>query len=110
MRPADTRSVTHILAMLSNLRADQLITDSVGDGKSFGLDHPLMEIVWETDRAHRLKVGSPVPRMAAYYANAEDLPFIFTIRQDRGTQTFGGRASRSCLVLTFPDARAERAK
>jgi Domain of unknown function (DUF4340) len=104
--PADTRSVTQILAMLSNLRADQLITDSVGDGKMFGLDHPLMEIVWETDHSHRLKVGSPVPRAAAYYAHAEDLPFVFTIK----TEVLKPLEAelRDHVVLTFPAARAER--
>ena len=79
---ADTRSVTQILAMLSNLRADQLITDTLGDGKKFGLDQPLMEIAWETDHAHRLEVGSPVPRTAAYYAQTDDLPFVFTIKTE----------------------------
>ena len=104
--PADTRSVTQILAMLSNLRADQLITDAVGDGKMFGLDHPLMEITWETDHAHRLKVGSPVPRSAAYYAQAEDLPFVFTIK----TEVLKPLEAelRDHIVLTFPAARAER--
>ncbi len=54
--PADTRSVTQVMAMLSNLRAEQLITDTVGDGKKFGLDKPLLELAWETDRTHRLKI------------------------------------------------------
>jgi Domain of unknown function (DUF4340) len=104
--PADTRSVTQVLAMLSNLRADQVITDSVGDGKKFGLDHPLMEIVWETDRTHRLKVGSQVPRSAAYFAHAEDQPFVFTIK----TEILKPLEAelRDHVVMSFPAARAER--
>jgi Domain of unknown function (DUF4340) len=104
--PADTRSVTQVLAMLSNLRADQVITDSVGDGKNFGVDHPLLEIVWETDRTYRIKVGSQVPRSAAYYAHAEHLPFVFTIKTDvlRPLEA----ELRDHVVLSFPDARAER--
>ena len=104
--PADTRSVTQILAMLSGLRADQLITDAIGDGKQFGLDHPLLEIVWETDRAHRLKIGSPVPRAASYYAHAEDVPFVFTIK----TEVLKPLEAdlRDHVVLSFPGDRAQR--
>lgn len=104
--PADTRSVTQILAMLASLRADQLITDKVGDGKPFGLDKPLLEVVWETDRAHRLKVGSPVPRMAAYYAHVEDQPFIFTIK----TEVLKPLEAelRDHVVMSFPAAQARR--
>ena len=104
--PADTKSVTQILVMLANLRADQLITDSAEDGKKFGLDHPLMEIAWETDRVHRLKIGSPVPRSASYFAQAEDPPFVFTIKTEvlRPLEA----ELRDHVVLTFPADRAER--
>jgi Domain of unknown function (DUF4340) len=104
--PADTRSVTQILAMLSGLRADQLITDTVGDGKKFGLDKPLFEVAWETDRPHRLKIGSPVPRMAACYAHIEDQPFVFTIKTEVLKPL--GAELRDHLVLSFPAARAQR--
>ena len=65
-----------------------------------------LEIAWETDRAHRLKVGSPVPRAAAYYAQAEDLPFVFTIK----TEVLKPLEAelRDHVVMTFPAARAER--
>ncbi len=108
--PADTRSVTQILAMLSNLRADQLITDSVGDGKNFGLDHPLLEIVWETDRC-----SSPQGRLAGPASRgllrAGRGPAVRLHDQDGGAQTLGGRASRSCRA-DFPGCpgRANRAQ
>jgi Domain of unknown function (DUF4340) len=104
--PADTRSVTQILAMLASLRADQLITDKLGDGKPFGLDHPLLEIVWETDQTHRLKIGAPVPRTPAYYAQTDLQPFVFTIKAEVLKPLEA--ELRDHVVLTFPAARAER--
>jgi hypothetical protein len=104
--PADTRTVTQILAMLSNLRADQYVADSAGDGKAYGLDHPLLEITWETDKTHRLKVGSPVPRAAAYYAQLDAAPFVFTIK----TEVLKPLEAelRDHVVMSFPAARAQR--
>ncbi len=62
VRPVDARadaaSVTRALAVLTGLRAEQFITDSVGDGKAFGLDRPAREISWVSDRSHALKVGA----------------------------------------------------
>ena len=48
--PADTQSVTQALAILANLRAEDFVSDSIGDGKPFGLDRPAIEIAWETDQ------------------------------------------------------------
>jgi hypothetical protein len=104
--PADTRSVTQALAVLSNLRADQFITDSASDGKQFGLDHPLLEIAWDSDRTHRLKIGSPVPRAAAYYARTDGSPFVFTLKADV-LRPFEAEF-RDHVVLSFPAAKAQR--
>jgi hypothetical protein len=60
--PGDSRSITQALAVLSSLRAEDLIASSSGDPTSYGLDHPLLEVVWESDKSHRLKVGAQVPR------------------------------------------------
>jgi hypothetical protein len=104
--PADTRTVTQILALLANLRADQLVTDSVGDGKLFGLDRPQVEVTWETDRTHRLKIGAPVPRAGAFYAKVEDLPFVFTIKAEVLKPLVAQLRDHS--VLSFPLAKAQR--
>ena len=67
--PADTRSITQILAILANLRADEFVADSQKDAIKFGLNEPILEVAWETDRTHRLKVGAQVPRKPSYYAS-----------------------------------------
>jgi hypothetical protein len=104
--PADTRSVTRALAVLSNLRADQLIADSPAEVKSFGLDHPLLEVIWESDRLHRLKLGSQVPRTSTYYAMTEDGPFVFTLNAE-ALKPFEAEF-RDHIVLSFPAAKAQR--
>jgi len=104
--PADTRSVTQALAVLSNLRADQLITDSAEERQEFSLDHPLLEIAWESDRVHWLKVGSQVPRAAAYYAMADQGPFVFTLKAEL-LKPFEAEF-RDHVVLSFPAAKAQR--
>ena len=76
-----------------NLRADQLITDSAGDGKKFGLDHPLVEIAWETDRD-----SSPQGRLAgpahAALLCASRGPAVRIHDQDGSAQAAGCRAAR----------------
>jgi hypothetical protein len=104
--PADTASVTQALAILSHLRAEQLITDSHKEDQRFGLEHPLLEIGWETDRAHRLKIGGPVPQAAAHYATDDAGPYVFTLKTDLlrpFTAEFHDHA-----VLSFPAAKAKR--
>jgi hypothetical protein len=103
---ADARSVTQVIAALSRLRADQFVSDSADDLKKFGLDHPILEIAWESDRAHRLMVGSQVPRTAAYYARTDDQPLIFTIKTEV-LKPFEAEF-RDHTVLSFPEAKAQR--
>ena len=79
---ADARSVTLALAALSKLRADQFVADSVDDLYKFGLDHPILEIAWESDKAHRLMIGSQVPRTPAYYARTNYQQFVFTVKTE----------------------------
>jgi hypothetical protein len=42
--PADARSITQILAILANLRADDFVADSQDDAAKFGLNQPLLEV------------------------------------------------------------------
>jgi hypothetical protein len=103
---ADTRSVTQAIAALSKLRADQFVSDSLNDLEKFGLNHPILEIAWESDRVHHLMVGSPVPRTPAYYARTDDQRFIFTVK----TEVLKPYEAefRDHTVLSFPAAQAHR--
>ncbi len=104
--PADTRSVTQIVAVLANLRAEGFVSDNQEDPAKFGLDHPLIEVEWETDKPHRLKVGGQVPRESAYYAATDDQPSVFTLSAET-LKPFEAEF-RDHLVMTFPLAKAER--
>ena len=103
---ADARSVAQALGSLSRLRADQFVSDTAEELKKFGLDQPILEIAWESDRAHRLMVGAQVPRTAAYYARTDDNPFIFTIKTEV-LKPFEAEF-RDHTVLAFPEAKAQR--
>jgi Domain of unknown function (DUF4340) len=104
--PADTRTITQILAILANLRAEGFISDNQKDATKFGLDRPLLEVEWETDQPHRLKVGAQVPKEPAYYAATGDQPFVFTLRAET-LKPFEAEF-REHLVISFPLAKAER--
>ena len=49
--PADFRAITQLLAVLSDLRAEDFAADAVGDGKSFGLDQPPLVVSWDSEAA-----------------------------------------------------------
>jgi hypothetical protein len=104
--PADTRSITQAISVLANLQADDLISDSGDPPRQFGLDHPLLEVVWASDRAGRLKVGARVPRMLAYYAQVVDKPYVFTLRAEV-LNAFDAEF-RDHVVMAFPLAKVER--
>jgi hypothetical protein len=99
-------SVTQVLANLANLRAERFLSDSIGDGKAYGLDRPALEISWESDRLHRLKIGSPVPRTLVYYATLEEQPMVFTV--SASTISLFEAEFRDHRILTFQPDRAER--
>ena len=98
--PADTGAITQLLALLSDLRAEEFAADTVGDGKIFGFDHPPIVVSWQAEGAHgghpdpaknaasapashaagTLKIGNPVPgKPGTFYASIEGLPVVFTL-------------------------------
>ncbi len=85
---------------------DEFITDSAPEPKKFGFDKPLLEVAWESDRSHRLKVGAQVPKAAAYYATVEGEPYVFTVTAE-SLKVFEAEF-RDRLVMSFPLASAER--
>jgi hypothetical protein len=104
--PGDARSITAALAVLSELRADEIVTDSKRDLKRFGLDKPLLEVSWDSDRAGRLKVGAVVPRSASYYSTVDDQPYVFTLA---GATLKPFEAEfRDHVAMSYPPAKAER--
>ena len=104
--PADVPTITQALAALANLRAEDVVANSIGDGKAFGLDRPAIEVDWESDRAHRLKIGRPVPRTQSYYASLDERPIVFTLSAT--TARLFDAEFRDHRVLSFESKRAER--
>jgi hypothetical protein len=104
--PADTRSVTQAIAVLARLRADDFVSETIGDPKKYGLDRPLLEVAWESDRTNRLKVGAQVPRSPSYYAVLEGEPYLFTLLGET-LKPFEAEF-RDHVVMSFPLASAER--
>ena len=89
-----------------NLRADSFVADTQKDATKFGLDHPLLDVEWETDRPHRLKVGAQVPHEPAYYATTLGDPNVFTLSAET-LKPFEAEF-RDHVVMSFPLAEAER--
>lgn len=102
---ADAPTVTKALAVLTGLRADQFISDSVGDGKLFGLDQPTREISWLADRPHTLKVGGKAAR-TSNYADLEGSPMVFTLSDE--VLAFFDAEFHDHVVDSFPIMSAER--
>jgi Domain of unknown function (DUF4340) len=100
--PADVEAVTHLLALLADLRAEDFAAEAAGDGKNFGLDQPPLVVAWDAETAPggpparpeppsqpaaapsssggRLRIGKPVPgKPGTFYAAVEAQPFVFTL-------------------------------
>jgi len=104
--PADTTSVTQALASLANLRAEDFASDTIGDGKPFGLDRPAIEVTWDTDKTYRLKIGASVPKTSTFYAALDDRPYVFTLSNE--VVGLFEAEFRDRHVMSFPANRAER--
>ena len=84
--PADTVAVTQVLTLLSDLHAEEIVAESAGDGKLFGLDQAPVVVSWVQDKAQAgtaagtLRIGKAVPgKQGVYYASVEGQPFVFTL-------------------------------
>jgi hypothetical protein len=106
--PADTPSVTRALAALAHLRAESFAAESVqpSNAKVFGLDQPSLEIAWESERLHRLRIGAPVRQTPSFFASLDDQPYVFTLSAE--TVGLFEVEFRDHRVLSFPVDRAER--
>jgi len=120
--PADFRAITQLLALLSDLRAEDFAADAVGDGKVFGLDQPPVVVSWDseaspggtrkpeppaqksatsTSSGGRLQIGKPVPgKPATFYAAVDVQPFVFTLGAPAVQALLA--EFHETLVLSFP--------
>ena len=118
--PADVRAITQVLALLSDLRADDFAADSVGDGKVFGLDRPAIAAAWQTENpapqtapaasaatsanaspGGRLDIGKAVPgKPGSFYATLQGSPFVFTLG-GAAVQAFQAEFHET-QVMSFP--------
>ncbi len=76
---ADTQTITQVLTMLCSLRAQDFAASTLAEATGAGLDTPMMQIDWESDGSHFLKIGAAVPRSATFYATSDGEPMVFTL-------------------------------
>ena len=77
--PADMSTTTQALTALANLRAEEFTDIPVSEAKGsvFGFERPAVEVIWESDGVHRLKIGGPVPRSLNYFAAIDGQSLVF---------------------------------
>ncbi len=103
---ADTRSVTRRSPRYRACAERASSPIRKRDVKPYGLDNPLLEIAWDSDRPSRLKLGASIPRTANYYAALDDEPYIFTLKGE-SLKPFEAEF-HDRVVMSFPLAKAER--
>jgi Domain of unknown function (DUF4340) len=126
--PADVRAVTQLLALLSDLRAEEFTADAVGDGKIFGLDQPPLVVAWDseappgrtsnaespaqksttaTSSGRRLRIGKPVPgKPGTFYAAVDAQQLVFTLGAPAVQAVLA--EFHDTLVLSFPSDSIRR--
>ena len=104
--PADLTTVTQTLTTLANLRAEEFTAVPVSESQGIGLDRPTIEVVWESDGVHRLKIGAPVPRSLNFFASIDGNPLVFLIAAT--TARVFDAEYHDHHVMSFPAARAQR--
>ena len=105
---ADPESVTQLTTLLSNLSASQYISDQPGDGKAFGLDHPVLSLAWTSKEPGEWGTArrAPVPRSEERYARIEGKPMVFTL--DAATLQVFRAEFHNHKVLEFPIQKVSR--
>jgi hypothetical protein len=104
--PADAPTITQVLTILCSLRAQDFAAPDPRDLKDSGLDQPVMQIDWDSEGQHWLKIGAALPRSANFYAMTDAQPMVFTIPAT--TVRLLDAEYHDHRVMSFPPARARR--
>jgi hypothetical protein len=113
--PADNAAVTSMLVTLSNLRAESWESDTLGDGKVFGLDAPWLRVKWslkpgpntpkdsaEGGNKGSLRIGKAKTGAGSYYANIEGESRVFSLSA-AVVKPFEGELHASTVLSFKPD-------
>src|SRR5262249_2547503 len=77
---ADQDTVSSLVSSLSSLNSERLVEDKASDLKTYGLDHPAVEVeITEKNKSHKLLVGDDTPTGSAVYAMLAGDPRVFTM-------------------------------
>jgi hypothetical protein len=119
--PTEDAAVTALVVALSNLRAEDWESETVGDGRAYGLDAPGLRIKW-TVRAGPVKGAAAAPASSAtsgvlrlgknkpgslsVYANIEGDSRVFSLKA--GVLAAFEAELRSHLISSFKPEQVER--
>jgi hypothetical protein len=103
---ADTASIIQVLTALSHIRAEEFLSVPSGEWNRLGLDQPSIEILWESDGTHRLRIGNSAPRSLNSFAALDGQPLVFLLAGSI-VRLFDAEF-HDHRVLTFPPSRAQR--
>ncbi len=118
--PADPESLGRLFGLLSNLRAETLVTDRPASDAAFGLDKPFLTVSWTTrddvpaapmrtnaGSTVTLTVGKPVQgKSGVRYARVSTSPIVFTLAPET-LATFESEW-RDRMVMSFDIRQVER--
>jgi hypothetical protein len=78
---ADQDTVASLASSLSSLNSERLVEDKATDLKTYGLDHPAVEVevTEKNNKTHKLLVGDDTPTGSAVYAMLAGDPRVFTM-------------------------------
>jgi hypothetical protein len=78
---ADQDTVSSLVSSVSSLNSERLVEDKASDLKTYGLDHPAVEVevTEKSSKTHKLLVGDDTPTGSAVYAMLAGDPRVFTM-------------------------------
>ncbi len=103
---ADTASIMQMLSGLAHIRVEDFLSVPSREWKRLGLDRPAIEVSWESEGTHRLKIGDAVPKSLNYFASLDGQPLIFLLAGS--TVRLFEAEFHDRRVMSFPPSRAQR--
>ena len=104
--PADAGTITQVLTALCSLRSEDFAAPESATGRRSAWTGRSMQIDWESEGSHRLKIGDPVPRSSNFFAATDGQPMVFTLSAQTVRLLDGEYHDHH--VMSFPVARARR--